>query len=106
MPMMAAMDHGSAMSDGAPPPPATLTWAMMAPAGEFMLSYTPTFAGMAGNYIGDTKVSDATIASTDPSGQTHTMMSSMGKPTTMATMLRIVPDKCRCRCRASTSCMA
>ncbi len=42
MPMMATMDHGSVMSDSAPPPPATLTWAMMAPAGEFMLNYNPT----------------------------------------------------------------
>jgi hypothetical protein len=92
----APMTHG-AMGDGTmatmfPPPPATLNWTSLAPAGSFMLSYTPTFAGMAGNYIGDTKVSDATIASTIPSGQTHTMMSSMGKPMTMATMLRIVPD--------------
>jgi hypothetical protein len=88
-PMTATMDHG-AMTMG-PPPPASLNWTSVAGAGQFMLGYTPTFMGMSGNYIGTSKVSDSTIATTIPSGQTHSMMM-MGKMMTMPTMLRIVPD--------------
>jgi hypothetical protein len=95
-----SMDHGAAMDHGAtmhgdtmtmPPPPATLTWTSLAAAGQFMFGYTPSFSGMAGNYIGSTKVSHDYIATTIPSGQTHTM-TMMGKKVTMPTMLRIVPD--------------
>ena len=96
-PLMTSMDHSaiagggmSAMTMG-PPPPASLNWTSVAGAGQFMLGYTPTFMGMSGNYIGTSKVSDSTIATTIPSGQTHSMMM-MGKMVTMPTMLRIVPD--------------
>ncbi|MDI9850169.1 hypothetical protein QM467_19210 [Rhodoblastus sp. 17X3] len=104
-PMMAsmhAMDHGpmdhggnhgagmDAMNMG-PPPPASLNWTTVAGAGQFMLGYTPTFMGMSGNYIGTSKLSDSEIATTIPSGQSHSM-TMMGKTTTMPTMLRIVPD--------------
>ena len=74
-----------------PPPPATLNWTSMAGAGQFMLGYTPSFGGMAGNYIGSSQVSNSYIATAIPSGQTHTMMM-MGKKVTMETMLRIVPN--------------
>lgn len=107
LPMMASMDH-AAMSHGAmdhganhgagmdatdmgPPPPASLNWTTVAGAGQFMLGYTPTFMGMSGNYIGTRKVSSSEIATTIPSGQTHSMTMN-GKTTTMPTMLRIVPD--------------
>ena len=83
----AATDHGAMAM---PPLPASVTWAMMAPAGGFMFNYTPTFMSMGTNYIGTTKVSPETIVTTIPSGQTHTMMM-MGKSVTMPTMLRIVP---------------
>ena len=90
-----AMDHGATMGDGAmtmpPPPPATLNWTSIAGAGQLMLGYTPSWGGMAGNYIGSSKVSNSYIATTIPSGQTHTM-TMMGKKVTMETMLRIVPD--------------
>ena len=99
-PMMASMhmmdhgpDHGASM-DGmnmGPPPPASLNWTSVAGAGQFMLGYTPTFMGMSGNYIGTSRVSASEIATTVPSGQTHSMMM-MGKMVTMPTMLRIVPD--------------
>lgn len=99
-PMMASMhtmDHGAnhgagmdAMNMG-PPPPASLNWTTVAGAGQFMLGYTPTFMGMSGNYIGTSKVAPSEIATTIPSGQSHSM-TMMGKTTTMPTMLRIVPD--------------
>jgi hypothetical protein len=99
-PMMASMhmmdhraDHGAGMDamNMGPPPPSSLNWTTVAGAGQFMLGYTPTFMGMSGNYIGTSSVSASEIATTVPSGQTHSMMM-MGKMVTMPTMLRIVPD--------------
>lgn len=91
LPSLKGVEPTAPMDDGAPmpPPPASLTWISLAPAGGFMLSYNPSFMGMRGNYIGDTKVSDATIATTIPGNQTHMMP---GSTTPMTTMMRIVPD--------------
>ena len=92
MPIITPMDHGTAMGDSAPPPPATLTWVMMAPAGEFMLNYNPTFMGMAGNYIGDKKVSDAYIGTNVPSGMTMMMKGMGGVMKPMSVPERVIPS--------------
>ena len=58
----------------------------MVDAGGVMFAYTPMFMHMDGNYIGSTKVSAQTIASTVPSGSMmNTMMGSMPQ------MYRVVP---------------
>ncbi len=77
------MDHAAMAM---PVIPATLTWVMTAPAGGFMFNYNPMFMHMDGDYVGSSKLSPSTIATTIPSGQTHVM-----KGVTMPTMWRIIP---------------
>ena len=84
-PMDPSMDH-MAM----PVIPASLTWVMTAPAGGWMFNYNPTFMHMGGVYVGSSTQSPATIATTIPSGMTHTMMMG-GVKVTMPTMWRIIP---------------
>ena len=81
------MDHAAMAM---PVIPATLTWVMTAPAGSFMFNYNPMFMHMDGDYIGSSAVSPSTIATSIPSGSTHTMTMG-GMKVTMPTMWRIIP---------------
>ncbi|MDR3468301.1 MAG: alpha-amylase [Xanthobacteraceae bacterium] len=82
-----AMDHD--MDDHAKVPAGVFGGAMVGQ-GHFMLSYTPMFMGMQGNYIGTSKVSPDYIATKVPLASPVTMSSGMGMPMTMNTY-RIVP---------------
>jgi hypothetical protein len=88
MPAMAMPMDGSAGHDGDRHGviPAGVHGAAMVPAGKFMVSYTPSFMHMTGNYIGSNQVSGDTIVTSvrTPPG---TMMGAMAAP-----FYRIVPQ--------------
>jgi hypothetical protein len=73
--------------------PAGVHGAAMVGAGQFMVSYTPSLMGMAGNYIGSNRVSPDTIVTTIPvPGMMAPAMGGMGMGGMTPQFYRIVPQ--------------